>query len=38
MGVQWEPWAWELVKKGKLTGYSIGGKAERMLVDLPEGA
>lgn len=36
MGVQWEPWAWELVKKGKLTGYSIGGKAERMLVDLPE--
>jgi hypothetical protein len=37
MGVQWEPWAWELVKKGKLTGYSIGGKAERMLVDLPEG-
>ena len=37
MGTQWEPWAWELVKKGKLTGYSIGGKAERMLVDLPEG-
>ena len=37
MGVQWEPWAWELVKKGKLTGYSIGGKAERVLVDLPEG-
>lgn len=37
MGVQWEPWAWELVKKGKLSGYSIGGKAERMLVDLPEG-
>ena len=37
MGVQWEPWAWDLVKKGKLTGYSIGGKAERMLVDLPEG-
>lgn len=36
MGVQWEPWAWELVKKGKLTGYSIGGKAERMMVDLPE--
>jgi len=36
MGVQWEPWAWELVKKGKLTGYSIGGKAERLLVDLPE--
>lgn len=37
MGVQWEPWAWDAVKKGKLTGYSIGGKAERMSVDLPEG-
>lgn len=36
MGVQWEPWAWELVKKGKLTGYSIGGKSERMMVDFPE--
>lgn len=36
MGVIWEPWAWELVKKGKLTGYSIGGKAERLEVDLPE--
>ena len=36
MGVQWEPWAWEMVKAGKLTGYSIGGKAERILVDLPE--
>lgn len=36
MGVQWEPWAWDLVKKGKLTGYSIGGQAERVMVDLPE--
>ena len=36
MGVQWEPWAWELVKKGKLSGYSIGGKSERMMVDFPE--
>ena len=36
MGVQWEPWAWEMVKAGKLTGYSSGGKAERLLVDLPE--
>jgi hypothetical protein len=34
MGVIWEPWAWELVKAGKLRGYSIGGKAERVLVDL----
>lgn len=36
LGVQWEPWAWELVKAGKIRGYSIGGKAERLLVDLPE--
>jgi Putative phage serine protease XkdF len=36
MGVQWEPWAWNLVKAGKLSGYSIGGKSERMLVDLPD--
>jgi hypothetical protein len=35
LGVQWEPWAWELVEKGLLRGYSIGGKAERLLVDLP---
>jgi hypothetical protein len=34
MGVIWEPWAWELIKTGKLRGYSIGGKAERVLVDL----
>jgi hypothetical protein len=37
MGVQWKDWAWELVKAGKLSGYSIGGKSERVLVDLPEG-
>lgn len=36
MGVVWEPWAWDLVKAGKLTGYSIGGKSERMMVDFPE--
>lgn len=36
MGVIWEPWAWELVKSGKLRGYSIGGKAERVLVDLED--
>lgn len=36
LGVQWEPWAWELVKAGKIRGYSIGGKAERLLVDLPD--
>lgn len=36
LGVKWEPWAWQLIKAGKLRGYSIGGKAERLLADLPE--
>ncbi|CAB4145808.1 Phage-like element PBSX protein, XkdF [uncultured Caudovirales phage] len=35
MGVVWEPWAWEMVKAGTLRGYSIGGTAKRMTVDLP---
>lgn len=38
LGVQWEPWAWELVCKGLLRGYSIGGKSDRVLVDLPAAA
>jgi len=38
LGVQWKPWAWELVKDGKLRGYSIGGRAERLSADLPEDA
>ena len=36
MGVQWNDWAWDLVKAGKLRGYSIGGKAKRISADLPE--
>lgn len=36
LGVQWEPWAWEMVKEGKIRGYSIGGKAERLYVDLED--
>jgi hypothetical protein len=36
MGVQWQDWAWDLVKAGKLRGYSIGGKAKRISADLPE--
>lgn len=36
LGVQWEPWAWEMVKADKLRGYSIGGRAQRLLVDLPD--
>jgi hypothetical protein len=35
LGVIWEPWAWELVKAGKLRGYSVGGRAQRLEVDLP---
>ena len=35
MGVIWEDWAWELVKSGQLRGYSIGGKAQRVEVELP---
>jgi hypothetical protein len=36
LGVIWEPWAWDLVKEGKILGYSIGGKAERLYVDMEE--
>lgn len=35
LGVVWEPWAWELVKKGAITGFSIGGSAERLDVPMP---
>lgn len=35
LGVVWEPWAWEMVKAGDLRGYSIGGRAQRLEVDLP---
>lgn len=34
LGVIWEPWAWEMVQQGKIRGYSIGGKAERLFVDI----
>ena len=36
LGVIWEPWAWDMVKSGKILGYSIGGKAERLYVDMEE--
>jgi hypothetical protein len=36
LGVVWEPWAWEMVKNRELRGYSIGGKAQRVYVDLPD--
>lgn len=39
MGIVWEPWAWELVKKGKISGLSMGGTARRTVMveglDLP---
>ncbi len=34
MGVVWEPWAWDLVKAGKIRGYSMGGNGQRVTVDL----
>ena len=34
MGVIWEPFAWELVLAGKIRGYSMGGKGQRVEVDL----
>jgi len=38
LGVVWEDWAWDLVKAGKLRGYSIGGRARRVEADLPVAA
>lgn len=36
MGVKWQPFAWELVKKGKIRGLSMGGKADRMTVEFED--
>lgn len=36
MGVIWEPWAWEMVKKGRLLGFSMGGWAKRVEAELIE--
>lgn len=38
MGVIWEPWAYEMVKKGKLLGFSMGGWAKRVEAELVEKA
>jgi 2'-5' RNA ligase len=35
LGVEWEPWAWTMVKAGKIRGYSMGGSASRVTVDMP---
>jgi hypothetical protein len=34
LGIIWEPWAWDLIKEGKIRGLSIGGTAERLESDL----
>lgn len=34
MGVVWEPWAYEDVKKGRITGFSMGGYARRVEADV----
>ena len=36
LGVIWKPWAWELVKQGKIGGYSMGGTGAGIEVDMPE--
>lgn len=34
IGTRWEPWAWELVKRGEIRGYSMGGSATPVEQDL----
>jgi hypothetical protein len=36
MGVVWEPWAYDMVKKGKLLGFSMGGWAKRVEAQLAD--
>lgn len=36
LGVQWKPWAWDMVKAGKIRGFSIGGAAARIEMDMPD--
>jgi len=36
LGVQWKPWAWDMVKAGKIKGFSIGGAAARIEMVMPE--
>lgn len=33
LGVQWDDWAWDMVKRGQIRGFSIGGTAERTEED-----
>jgi hypothetical protein len=36
LGVQWKPWAWDMVKAGKIRGFSIGGAAARIDMRMPD--
>jgi hypothetical protein len=36
MGVIWQPWAWNLVQKGRLLGFSMGGWAKRVQAELAD--
>lgn len=38
LGVIWDDWAWDMVKNGEITGFSIGGSAERLDVEMPQNA
>ena len=33
LGVIWEPWAWQMIKNGEITGLSIGGRGKRKEGD-----
>ena len=34
VGIIWEPFAWKLIKAGKIRGLSMGGKAPRIYADI----
>lgn len=36
LGVIWEEWAWDAVKSGTLSGYSIGGRTDRVMEELEQ--
>lgn len=33
LGVVWKQWAWDLVKNGKIKGFSIGGSSARLPIE-----